>query len=685
MVLVGVCLLVIPLAAIAMRSYGDEPAKKPPADNYPFGPPDINAPLKPVDRHKETGKKEHLDSGDDPFGASKAKAADPSNNEPAPEVPDKPAGHVDAVDKAAAPSDAVRPSGEKPKTFAPARLHGGEKAILKALKQETTLEFVETPLKDVVAYVSQKHRIPILLDAAGLKDAGVNPETLVTRQASGIPLQSALEIILDDLQLKWAIHHDVLTITSPQKVESDDFMYTKVYDVTDLVIPLPDTSHIGTPLSAPDAMHLDVQVRGPQRVSQPKSLWGSGPGFGDWLPPVSSHSPVVGMGSTIPPAVAANIGVPVHDVSGTPPATADFKPLMDLIQNTIMTKSWVDNGGNGTMSELPTSLSLAISQTREAHQQIERLLDDLRAQQRNTPHFHVELHWLWLDKVHREALFASDQPSSGNALQAINRQRLLRIAQDVPGFHAIANCLNGMNGFVSAGDRRALIVSAIPVVDGGIAAYQPVVSVPNVGVTAVVAPIRLPGTNSAMITVQTMITRWTPKRGPVVVGAAWAPGTSVRAAASQSPAKAAMPTAPFASPPSLGGGFMQVMGDNPQTAPAGALHAVGNAPTTPSKPAIANAQNGTSNTSHTSVSSHGAGSTSCPIDLPIMPTQELGTTLRVPLGKPVVVGSVIFAPSGDAGVGEAKQDAMEVYLIATTSVVKKETTTQNGRVREARP
>ena len=54
-----------------------------------------------------------------------------------------------------------------------------------------------------------------------------------------------------------------------------------------------------------------------------------------------------------------------------------------------------------------------------------------------------------------------------------------------------------------------------------------------------------------------------------------------------------------------------------------------------------------------------------------MPTQEFGTTLRVPLGKPVVVGSVTFAPAGDAGVGAAAKDPVEVYLIATVSVVKK--------------
>ena len=41
--------------------------------------------------------------------------------------------------------------------------------------------------------------------------------------------------MLDEIQLKWTIHHDVLMITSPAKAESDEFMYTKSYDVTDLL------------------------------------------------------------------------------------------------------------------------------------------------------------------------------------------------------------------------------------------------------------------------------------------------------------------------------------------------------------------------------------------------------------------------------------------------------------------
>ena len=86
-------------------------------------------------------------------------------------------------------------------------------------------------------------------------------------------LASALRQILDELQLKYVIHNEVLLITSPQKAESDDFMVTKAYPVQDL---------------------LQIAADG----------------------------------------------------------TVDLMPLRDLLQNTVATKSWIDNGGNGTISDI---------------------------------------------------------------------------------------------------------------------------------------------------------------------------------------------------------------------------------------------------------------------------------------------------------------------------------------------
>ena len=88
-----------------------------------------------------------------------------------------------------------------------------EKKIEEALKQPTQIEFVETPLKDVVDYLKDLHHIEIQLDSAALKEAGVDESTPVTKNLKGISLRSALKLLLDELQLKYvdpqrsAAHH----------------------------------------------------------------------------------------------------------------------------------------------------------------------------------------------------------------------------------------------------------------------------------------------------------------------------------------------------------------------------------------------------------------------------------------------------------------------------------------------
>jgi len=97
-----------------------------------------------------------------------------------------------------------------------------EKKIEEALKQPTQIEFVETPLKDVVDYLADLHHIEIQLDTAALKEAGVESETQITKNLKGISLRSGLKLLLDELQLKYVIHNEVLLITSATKADSEE-------------------------------------------------------------------------------------------------------------------------------------------------------------------------------------------------------------------------------------------------------------------------------------------------------------------------------------------------------------------------------------------------------------------------------------------------------------------------------
>jgi hypothetical protein len=63
-----------------------------------------------------------------------------------------------------------------------------------------------------------------------------------------------------------------------------------------------------------------------------------------------------------------------------------------------------------------------------------------------------------------------------------------------------------------------------------------------------------------------------------------------------------------------------------------------------------------------------AGSAACPVDRPNMAAAEMATTVRVPLGQPVLVGAVTFAPAGGAGLDKAAENPVHLCLIATTSI-----------------
>jgi hypothetical protein len=111
-----------------------------------------------------------------------------------------------------------------------------EERIFKELGQTATLEFIETPLKDAIQILKDRHSIPIELDVKKLEEAGVNLDTPVTKNLSGITLRSALRLMLNDLELTYVVRDEVLLITTPEEAESQ--LITKVYPVGDLVVPI---------------------------------------------------------------------------------------------------------------------------------------------------------------------------------------------------------------------------------------------------------------------------------------------------------------------------------------------------------------------------------------------------------------------------------------------------------------
>ena len=77
----------------------------------------------------------------------------------------------------------------------------------------------------------------------------------------------------------------------------------------------------------------------------------------------------------------ADLVIPVPNfASSTAPqrVKADFKPLIDLITSTVEPSSWSCVRGRGTITTVPTNLSLIIEQTASVHQEISELLGQMR-------------------------------------------------------------------------------------------------------------------------------------------------------------------------------------------------------------------------------------------------------------------------------------------------------------------
>ncbi|NLZ00078.1 MAG: hypothetical protein GXY25_06025, partial [Pirellulaceae bacterium] len=109
-----------------------------------------------------------------------------------------------------------------------------ERRIRSALEDPTTLDFIETPLGDVVEYWKDLHKIEIQVDQKALDDVGLGTDTPISRTLDGISLRSALRLVLRDLDLTYVIRDEVLMITTPEEAELE--LSTKVYPVADLVI-----------------------------------------------------------------------------------------------------------------------------------------------------------------------------------------------------------------------------------------------------------------------------------------------------------------------------------------------------------------------------------------------------------------------------------------------------------------
>ena len=107
--------------------------------------------------------------------------------------------------------------------------NSAEEKILQALGDDTRVEFVETPLHQVIEFFKDQHGVNIVLDAGALADVGIGDDVPITRSLQGITLRSSLRLLLSDLELTYLVQHEVLLITTIEV--ADARMETHIYSL----------------------------------------------------------------------------------------------------------------------------------------------------------------------------------------------------------------------------------------------------------------------------------------------------------------------------------------------------------------------------------------------------------------------------------------------------------------------
>jgi len=149
---------------------------------------------------------------------------------------------VDRIEWGAVTSPAsTAPSGKtaeaEPKSSAPqaSPVMSWQERVQQEFSRTVTLDFTDTPLPDVVAFLQNLTNLNFVLDT---KNIGDPSEIQITLQVHDLPLQYALEWILKMANLKYALRKGVIFISDPETIQGE--LERRLYDVKDLLLVIQD-------------------------------------------------------------------------------------------------------------------------------------------------------------------------------------------------------------------------------------------------------------------------------------------------------------------------------------------------------------------------------------------------------------------------------------------------------------
>ena len=274
------------------------------------------------------------------------------------------------------------------------------------LEKQVPLDFEQTPLNKIVAYLEKELGCSILVDAEGLKYAGVKADVSVTMKSKHLALRSSLDLVLSPLELEMFIHDGVLNITS--RVDCELELETVIYDVRDLlVLPrdpeqedienalasvaelLEELVHpnswdsVGGPSSvlpfpqrgalvvaSTEDVHIEIErlLARLRKAKQAQAATTEGP-----RPDLDALELIVYRLQYPDPPVNEKTGLP----ESPPPTHLDTRELVELIPELLGAEVWGAKKG-ATIHALPDRL--IVNQSQRVHRKIKTLLHQLDVQ-----------------------------------------------------------------------------------------------------------------------------------------------------------------------------------------------------------------------------------------------------------------------------------------------------------------
>lgn len=209
------------------------------------------------------------------------------------------------------------------------------------------VNFADSPLSDVVSYLTAVTNLPIDVDWPSLQQIGIDKEAPVSLNLTNVKISTVLDRVTEKVSsdptngAAWAVNDGVLQIASRETINKNKTLV--IYDIRDLLIQIPQFNN---------APEFDIS----QAL---QSSGGGGGGGGGSSSPFQSS----GGGNDIP---RRSLEERTQDI-------------ISIITQSVDQLGWQDNGGDvGTIQQLRDQGTLIITNTPANHRAIEGLLSKLR-------------------------------------------------------------------------------------------------------------------------------------------------------------------------------------------------------------------------------------------------------------------------------------------------------------------